>query len=229
MRTIAAFVLVMLSLSSPEALAVGEPHEAQVNTPAQKAIAFDRAAEPSKWQPTPPAPARWPYLILVAGGVLLGVLVLRLRERNGPSFDGTPSIEVVATRALTSKTRVMLIETKGREMLLSVTDRGAELLTEWLDEDVGEALAPAAFTRPLKDPPALEILNDDDGDHEFAEDEDEDHEDDPTSPEVVPELADNAVAVTEGEAIKGLLELRKTASRAIRGTPPWTRLQKGQP
>ena len=169
---------------------------------------------PPAWPAPRSSPARWPYIVIAGGIVLLGILVMRLRDRSGPNFDDAPTIDVLATRALTGKTKVMLIEAKDREMLLSVTDRGAELLSEWLEDDPIQDVtpAPAAFTRPIKPPPVIT----------------DDKETIPSrmSPHPPQSSGSPTASRNESEAIHGLLQLRKNPTPGTASRPPWTRLQR---
>ena len=187
----------------------------------ENAAASTITPTPPSWPSSRSSPARWPYLVIAGGVVLLGILVVRLRDRTGPNFEDVPSIDIVATRALTAKTKVMLVETKGREMLLSVTDRGAELLSEWLDEEPAHELPPhpETFARPLDE------LTEFDGEHE--EDLDDVPEDEPTSPDLNFEIVESPPAPGESEAIRGLLELRKHPSTE-NSRPPWTRMRRSR-
>ena len=80
--------------------------------------------------PTPPYRPIAVTLALAMAGA--GALVLKKRMKP-LGIDGDRSIEVLASKALSPKVRVVLLRTDGREFLLSVGNEGASLISEWAD------------------------------------------------------------------------------------------------
>ena len=73
-------------------------------------------------------------LLLVLGAAVLAV-VLKTRKTTW-DISERPEIRVLATKPLNPKVRLALVEIKGRELLLSVGDRGANLVVDfWVEEE----------------------------------------------------------------------------------------------
>lgn len=88
--------------------------------------------------------------VLSAAGV--SSIFLRKRKRGGET--GGDVIEVLATKHVAPRTKVVLLSTRHREVLISVGQDGATLLTEWLSDDT--ALPRATPTsRPHRSEPAV--------------------------------------------------------------------------
>jgi hypothetical protein len=58
-----------------------------------------------------------------------------LLKRKGASAEAADGITILASKAVAPKTKVVLLGTRNREVLISVGERGATLLTEWLAEE----------------------------------------------------------------------------------------------
>jgi hypothetical protein len=101
--------------------------------------------------PTPPYRPIAVTLALAMAGA--GALVLKKRMKP-LGIDGDREIEVLASKALSPKVRVVLLRTDGREFLLSVGNEGASLISEWADH-TGD-LAPTKLEVELSDEPAVE-------------------------------------------------------------------------
>lgn len=70
-------------------------------------------------------------IVLVCGAVI----ALWLRRRKSQQEPAGDPLEIVASKNLTAKSRVVLMRAADRDLLLSVTDKGTELLTEWATSD----------------------------------------------------------------------------------------------
>lgn len=86
------------------------------------------------------------FLVLVAFGGA-AAYVVRKRQQQAPLTEGQ-QIRIVSSTAIGPRLRLVLVKVQGREMLLSVSDRGAQLLDRWhADDDAalldGEVDAPA--------------------------------------------------------------------------------------
>ena len=72
-----------------------------------------------------------------------GVSSIFLRKRKKPAVTADV-IEVLATKHVAPRTKIVLLSTRHREVLISVGQDGATLLTEWLSDDS----APVRSTPP---------------------------------------------------------------------------------
>lgn len=156
--------------------------------------------------------------VLVIFGVLGAAGVSSLVLRKNKSIDGGDVIEVLATKTVAPRTKIVLISARNREVLITINDKGATLLTEWLAEESHETapfVVPAAelpratehelqFEMPVEascEPEALLALSQ-------------------ASPSLThaPQPPRKAPVRSQSEAVAGLLELRKKAQRTpVRG------------
>ncbi len=154
--------------------------------------------------------------VLVIFGVLgaAGVSSLVLRKNN--TADGGDVIEVLATKTVAPRTKVVLISARNREVLISIGDKGATLLTEWLAEDHA---SPAPFAIPdakgaaepeLQFEMPVEVAREPEALLALSQVEIE--------PSIAPEPSYQVPARSQSDAVAGLLELRKKAQRTpVRG------------
>lgn len=150
---------------------------------------------------------------LVIFGVLAAAGVTSLVLRKKHVFGDDDIIDVIASKTVAPRTKVVLLSARNREVLITVTDKGATLLTEWLaDEAVNQSaleplrVAPSPepvlrFEAPVevdREPEALLALS--------------------TSPRRTSEHDGSREPTprSHSEAVAGLLELRKKTQR----TPP---------
>ncbi len=135
--------------------AIPEP-KAATNAPEPKApemVASNNNTAPALADITAPAPSsRGPWWMIAFGALaLIGIVVARRRR---PNADTTDMLRVVASRSLGGKSRLVLVEAKGKKLLLSVDERGTRLISQMApdhnsddddasgnnDETFGEAL-----------------------------------------------------------------------------------------
>ena len=83
-------------------------------------------------------------LLLVAAGAA----VLLKRKRDGRPTDST--IEVVASHMVAPKVRVVVLRRQGREFLISVAEKSATLLSEWIEEEQSELPASFVMESPVE-------------------------------------------------------------------------------
>lgn len=139
----ASLQLTFAILASGPGTAPGGPVESGPPAPRSTPLAQSPLAAPA-------GPARGPSIALPAPAadkgtdptaVVLGILLLAgcaataayVKRRRGPTEEKDP-IRVIATQALGGKTRLVLVAVAGRELLLSSSDRGAQLIADWWPE-----------------------------------------------------------------------------------------------
>lgn len=83
------------------------------------------------------------WLVAVAAGLGTVALIAVLQKKKNV-FATKETIKVVAAKQLGPKARVVLVETRGRELLLSVSDRGATLISDWWTDNKESDEVPAA-------------------------------------------------------------------------------------
>jgi len=108
-------------------------------------------------------------LLVFAGALFVGVLALVAHRyrRRGPAAK--ESIRVLATKALSGRAQVILLETSGRELLVSVSEHGVRLLGRWstetapttqeVEEDVARAIPTRNEDRRPRIVPALSVTD----------------------------------------------------------------------
>ncbi|MBI5509013.1 MAG: flagellar biosynthetic protein FliO [Deltaproteobacteria bacterium] len=142
----AAIRLTLPDLAPPPLTAVEPP-------PAVVALAPPHAA------PTPPAPFAAPKESAVPSAAIAGLVVLGLAalafwlKANRCRDSGDASIQVLASRAIGPKQRLVMVDTGGERFLLATSDKEIHLLSA-LTADSAFATEPAAsprFTADLAD------------------------------------------------------------------------------
>lgn len=82
--------------------------------------------------------------VTILGLIAAAVVLIRTAQKRRIAPESN-ELSILSSKALSPKVRVVLIGVSGRQLLLSVADKGAELLTEITPED-SPALAPAKRT-----------------------------------------------------------------------------------
>ncbi len=146
---------------------------------------------------------------MVIFGVLgaAGVSSLVLRKKN--VLGGTELIEVLCAKTIAPRTKIVLLSARNREVLVSVNEKGATLLTEWLSEEA----TPLPQMPELQFEAPVELAGESDA--LLALSKARDSVAAPAAP-AASEAPRKAPSREHSEAVAGLLELRKKAQR----TPP---------
>jgi flagellar biogenesis protein FliO len=78
------------------------------------------------------AEAGWIAALLIAGG---SAALIFWSKKRANRTSGQELMQILAERPVGPKTRLVLVEAKGREILLSVSDKGAERILDWWSDD----------------------------------------------------------------------------------------------
>lgn len=143
---------------------------------------------------------------MVIFGVLgaAGVSSLVLRKKN--VLGGTDLIEVLSSKNIAPRTKIVLLSARNREVLVSVNEKGATLLTEWLADES----APLPQMPELQFEAPVELPGESDALLALSKAKDS------VAASPAGEAPRKAPSREHSEAVAGLLELRKKAQR----TPP---------
>ena len=139
--------------------------------------------------------------------------VLLKRKSAGP--EASDGIAILASKAVAPKTKVVLLGTRNREVLISVGERGVTLLTEWLAEENEARQASRVFK---VDPEELRLEEPVEADAEALlalSRRAEAAAQEPSAGTMVESRAPVPEPRLHSEAVAGLLELRRRAQ----GTP----------
>jgi hypothetical protein len=85
--------------------------------------------------------------IVLAAGIAVALVFLAQKNKQ-KKLDGD-TIEVLATRQLGGRAKLMLVSARGRELMLSVNDRGAKLLVEWPGSEAEEKQPSISLEEPF--------------------------------------------------------------------------------
>lgn len=109
------------------------------------------------------------WMIAVGAG-LASVALIAVLQKKRNIFAVEETIKVVAAKQLGPKARIVLVETRGRELLLSVGDRGAALISDWWvdDERASDVAAKAEPDLPFELLDPEEVVPKDFADHVAA-------------------------------------------------------------
>jgi flagellar biogenesis protein FliO len=123
-----------------------------------------RAAKPSYLEAPAQAGPTPEIGWIVAGAIACaaGAIAWFAKRRANLTIQGE-ALKVLAEKTLGGRNRLVLVEAKGREILLSVSDRGAQRILDWWADDEGEDTgdlpsrpAPAAMTPSIHaEPPTV--------------------------------------------------------------------------
>jgi flagellar biogenesis protein FliO len=151
-------------------------------------------------------------LWIIAAILLAAAGTVAFMKKKQPIPANDARFSIVASKPLDAKTRLVLLSTAKKELLLSVSDNGARLLESWKRETTEPKTQespllmeePAPFARTMRKEPTISLKSD-----EYSS---VDEEPKPSAPK----------AQEESAAVAGLLKLRKTQASEEQ-EDPWTR------
>lgn len=211
-------------------MCAGEIAFSQVTTAGTSAVSDEPKVQP---KPTIAERTGWPrqgeveaagngtwWAVMVILGVFgaAGASSVLIRRKQGR--EAGDLIEVLATATVAPRTKVVLLSTRNREVLIGLGEKGPILLTEWLAETTEVAASATQFSFEAPQEPELHIEAPVEASPEpeallaITQGAPEAH----SAPAEAP--ARTPVPRAHSEAVMGLLELRKKAQQ----TPP-----RGQP